>query len=365
MSMDFRRTWGVRRRGGGRTSGDEARGSYYGMPVIHKPHWKWMIVIYFFLGGIAGAAYVIATISHVFGGTEGKRVGRVGRYLSFAMLPPSVLMLILDLKRPERFFYMLRVLKLRSPMSVGTWGLTAFGGFCTLSAMVQAAHDGWLRRPSGMARLLKAIPLPLVGVLGTGPAFFVSGYTGVLLVATAVPIWTRNYLTMGPLFLASAMSNATAAIALILSLSRGTKEDTLKRLEKLDAISIVAEFALMSAAKSNLGPTIGKPLNEGKLGMIYRAGVLGSGVAAPLALQALGSKLSGSPARIITAIASVLTLIGGFALRYVLVVAGQESADDPQATFEMMRMGDERAERGGRRAECSGGAGKGVKGVKA
>jgi hypothetical protein len=171
MSMDFRRTWGTRQRGGGRTSGDEALDSNYGMPVIHKPHWQWMIVIYFFLGGIAGAAYAIATTAHLFGGQEGKRIGRAGRYLSFAMLPPSVLMLILDLKRPERFFYMLRVLKLRSPMSVGTWGLTAFGGFCTLSAFAQAAQDGLLRRPRGLARLLQATPVPLVGVLGTGPAF--------------------------------------------------------------------------------------------------------------------------------------------------------------------------------------------------
>jgi formate-dependent nitrite reductase membrane component NrfD len=102
----------------------------------------------------------------------------------------------------------------------------------------------------------------------------------------------------------------------------------------------VAELALMSTAKTNLGPTIGKPLNEGQLGLVYRTGVLGSGVAAPLALQAVGSRLSGPPATVVTAIASILTLVGGFALRYVLVVAGQASSDDPHATFEMTKRSD-------------------------
>ena len=79
----------------------------------------------------------------------------------------------------------------------------------------------------------------LVGVVGTLPALLVIGYTGVLLAATAVPLWTRSYLLLGPLFLASALSSATAAIALVLAAARGTSRETLARLERLDAAIII------------------------------------------------------------------------------------------------------------------------------
>src|SRR5687768_12665967 len=140
MSSDYQRNWEPRR--GGRSVSDTLRGSYYGVPPVHKAHWKWLVIVYFFLGGISSASYVIASIAELVGGAEARRVTRVGRYLSLAALIPSPILLILDLGRPERFLYMLRIVKLRSPMSVGTWGLTIFGGFCTLSALIQAAQDG-------------------------------------------------------------------------------------------------------------------------------------------------------------------------------------------------------------------------------
>src|SRR5918998_3914770 len=140
VAGSFERNWEPRRRA--RSVADESRSSYYGQPVIHKPHWKWLIIWYFFLGGISSASYVIASIAALFGGREGRQITRVGRYLSLAALLPSPILLILDLGRPERFLYMLRIVKLRSPMSVGTWGLTIFGAFSAISALRQAAQDG-------------------------------------------------------------------------------------------------------------------------------------------------------------------------------------------------------------------------------
>src|SRR5688500_12997212 len=67
--------------GGGRSVSDETRTSYYGLPVIKKPHWRWLIVVYFFLGGISGASYVVATIAQIWGGKEARSIVRAGRYL--------------------------------------------------------------------------------------------------------------------------------------------------------------------------------------------------------------------------------------------------------------------------------------------
>lgn len=330
--MQYERRWETRR--GGRSVSDESRTSYYNVPVIHKPHWKWLIIFYFFLGGLSSASYVIAAVAELFGGRDGRRITRVGRYLSLAALIPSPILLILDLGRPERFYMMLRVLKLRSPMSVGTWGLTIFGIFATVTALIQAAQDGLFGWFKLLNRVLLALPCTTINIVGGVFGFFVGGYTGVLLAVTAVPLWAKNHLLLGPLFLSSAMSSAAAAITLILSFVRGTSHNTMLRLERLDTITLLAELGLIMSARANAGPVIARPIREGPLSPIFRWGVLGSGIVAPLVLQ-LSSMLRRRPlSRGATILSSLLTLTGGFLLRYVMVMAGRASADDPQATFE-------------------------------
>jgi formate-dependent nitrite reductase membrane component NrfD len=325
----------VSRRDGGRSVSDETRTSYYNLPTIKKPHWKWLIVFYFFTGGITAGCYVIATIARIFGGAEGRRIARVGRYLSFAALVPSPILLILDLGRPARFHHMLRIIKLRSPMSVGTWGLTIFGAFCTLSALIQAAEDGLFHRVRPVANLLLALPARTIGIIGSVFGFFVGGYTGVLLAATAVPLWAKNHLLLGPLFLSSAMSTSSAAIAMVLSMMRNASHSTVARLERLDTVTLLAELGLILAARANAGPVISRPVRQGRLGRIFRLGVLGTGIIAPLALQARSVLLGSKPSRVTTMLSAMLTLAGGLMLRYVMVMGGRVSADDPQATFEL------------------------------
>lgn len=337
MAAEYKRQWEPRRRGS-RSVSDESRTSYYNVPVIHKPHWKWLIICYFFLGGISSASYVIASIAELLGGRDGQRITRAGRYISFAALIPSPILLILDLGRPDRFHHMLRVVKLRSPMSVGTWGLTFFGGFCGLSVLIQAARDGLLGWIRPVNRLLLALPSRPINLVGSAFGFFVGGYTGVLLGVTAVPLWAKNALLLGPLFLSSAMSSATAAIMLILSIMRGTSHHTIQRLERLDTLALLAELGLLLAARANAGAVIARPLREGRLGLIFRWGVLGAGILAPLTLQFWQIMGWRGPSRVVNILSSVLALTGGFLLRYVMVMAGRASADDPQATFEYTRL---------------------------
>lgn len=350
MSSDYQRRWETRR--GGRSVADESRTSYYGVPVVKGPHWNWMIIVYFFLGGISSASYVISCIAELIGGKENEQIERVGRYLALAALIPSPFLLIFDLGRPERFHHMLRVIKLRSPMSVGTWGLSIFGVFTTLSALIQTAQDGFLNRFGLIKRLLLAVPCTITNLLGSVFGFFVGGYTGVLLGITAVPVWAKNHLLLGPLFLSSAMSSASAAINLILALLPGDTEASRKRMERLDTIALSAELGLVLAARANLGPVLGRPIREGHLGRVFHWGVLGTGIFLPLLLQAR-AVFGGKSSRIKTIIASICTLIGGFCVRYLMVRVGQASAKQPEATFEYTR-GDRRQEAGDRRQEAGG-----------
>ncbi|MDP8922551.1 MAG: polysulfide reductase NrfD [Chloroflexota bacterium] len=332
MATTYERTWETRRRGG-RSATEEARGSYYGVPVIHKPHWKWLVVWYFYLGGITSGSYLVATIADWLGGRAGRPIARVGRYVAFAALLPCPILLILDLGRPERFHHMLRIFRLRSPMSVGVWGLVAYSAFCTLSAAIQAANDRVFGSRTVLARFLRAHPARLAALAGLGSASFLGGYTGVLLAATAVPIWTRNALLLGPLFLSSALSTGTAVIALLLALGPRTPPESLRRLERLDALTLLAELILVLAVRVVPGRVAGRPLTEGRRGLIYLLGVVGLGTLAPLALQWPSLAHGETPSRRRTAFASACVLVGGFLLRYVMVFAGRRSADDPAATF--------------------------------
>src|SRR6266568_718601 len=99
--------------------------TYYDYPALKQPFWRWEIIWYFFLGGLSAGCYVIATIASLFGSKEDRAVARTGYYLSLLALLPCPALLIKDLGRPERFLNMLRVFKVKSPMStrVRIWRL--------------------------------------------------------------------------------------------------------------------------------------------------------------------------------------------------------------------------------------------------
>src|SRR5881394_3555588 len=132
---------------------EQREATYYDYPVLKAPVWRWEIILYFFMGGLAAGCYVIATIASLFGSREDRVVARAGYYLSLLALLPCPPLLIKDLGRPERFLNMLRIFKVRSPMSMGTWGLLSFSLFSGVTALIQAARDGLLGKWWG-ARLL-------------------------------------------------------------------------------------------------------------------------------------------------------------------------------------------------------------------
>ncbi|HVA23032.1 MAG TPA: NrfD/PsrC family molybdoenzyme membrane anchor subunit [Chloroflexota bacterium] len=288
----------------------DAPASYYGLPVLKRPHWKWEIVLYFWIGGIAAGAYVIAAIADLFGGDEDRRTAKAGRLIALPLMVAAPALLIKDLGRPEKFFNMLRILKIKSPMSAGTWGLTALGAFTSLSALLEWLPFRTVRR--------------CVALAGAPFGLFVSGYTGVLISATAIPIWFKNRLLWGPTFLASAFSTGIAAIQAALALS-GKPSD---KLHHADTLALAAEAALLGASLVRLGDT-GKPLTSGRWSSLFVPGALGLGVGLPLLLSLVRG------GRGLAVLRSLCVLLGGLALRASVVYAGKDSADDPQAYFAM------------------------------
>lgn len=310
-----------------------ARLDYYGVPPIKKPHWKWEIVLYFFLGGVASGAYTIATFAEVYGDGRYRNLIRAGRYIALPCLMISPLLLIKDLGKPSRFFNMLRIFKIKSPMSMGTWGLVAFSGFATLSAATELAAQG-VGRGTLPARVILLLPTNWIGRIGTFFALFVGGYTGVLLSATAVPLWSRNKYLLGPTFISSAVSTGAAALSAALTLTGHDDHDTMSALEEVESAALISEISLLAAQGVHAG-RLAQPLLTGKYSTLFVPGVL-LGMIVPLLAQLNGLR-RGRRTRLGRLITSLLVLAGGLMLRYTLIYAGKHSADTPGAYFSQTR----------------------------
>ncbi|MDW7983019.1 MAG: hypothetical protein RMH81_09440, partial [Thermomicrobium sp.] len=161
-----------------------------------------------------------------------------------------------------------------------------------------------------------------------------AGYTGVLLGATAVPLWARNALRLGPLFLCSALSSAAAALSLLLG-SRAETARARHAVERVERLALVGEIALLEAVRLGSGPVIGRPLAEGLAGGAF-AGARASAMGA-LALHLLAAVSPRWLGRALRLVASLLALGGAFLLRSSIVFGGHRSAEDPDATFEFTR----------------------------
>lgn len=318
--------------GGASKSWSGKASTYYGIPLVKKAHWGWQIILYFFLGGIAGGSFLVATLADLFDAKKYASLIRSGRYLSFVCILVSPVLLILDLGKPERFHHMLRVLKFRSAMSLGTWGLSTFALCCGFTTAQQMANDGLLNWFPPLARLLKALPVKALATIGSFFGLFVASYTGVLLSSTAVPIWARAKHILGPLFLTSGLSTALASLSLILSLGRNNKQ-TLEQLERAELVAMTTELGLISALAPTLG-SLGKPLYKGKLGSFFLVGTVANGVLVPLLVRLGGKVTRKATTRGANIALSLMVLVGGMILRYVWVVVGRASADDPQAVHE-------------------------------
>jgi formate-dependent nitrite reductase membrane component NrfD len=299
--------------------------NYYGIPPIKKAHWTWQIPIYFWIGGIAAGVQLFTTLAEVLGHRD-QALTRIGRYTALVTMILSPILLIWDLGRPERFYNMMRIWKLRSPMSNQSWSLLVYGNLSGLIAARQAAEDGLLGRNFLSRLLIKAIPARLLGVLALPVALFVGSNTGTLLSATSVPMWARNWALMGPTFLASGVSTALSYLSLVLHLGRWGEEKTLHVLRRAERLVLLVETALIAASLLRMGRW-GKPLFSKEIAPLFVGGTLLAGIAAPFTL------LFGKESRNKSILASALVLLGGLSFRFAMVLGGRESADDPEAYF--------------------------------
>ena len=286
-----------------------------------EPDWAWLIVLYFFLGGIAAGAYFMGALLELFGQPADRPAVRITHWLAFPLLAICGILLIADLGRPERFFHMLvqsarpplPAFKAWSPMSLGSWALLVLSGVAFLSfvdAIVEAAqgriyvHRGLLGR--------------IWALLGLGLGAFFASYTGVLLATSSFPVWSDSPL-VGALFMASAVSTGLATTLLILVLRRRHALGSREKLEEADRYAMGLELLLIVAFVASLG-ALASVFTSYLPGALWLwGGVVVVGLLVPLGLHFF-PRLLGSATHVL---APILTLVGGLILRYVVVMVPQ------------------------------------------
>jgi formate-dependent nitrite reductase membrane component NrfD len=299
-------TWAGRQRGGdGREVVPRERPtSYYGRPVIKPPPWKPALIAgYFFAGGLAGASAALGAAAHVTGNRPLERRAWATSLAGLAVSPP---LLVADLGRPARFLNMLRVFKVTSPMSVGSWVLAATSG-----AVVAAAAPSFVARVPRWVSGAAALP---AGALGT----LLASYTGGLLADTSVPAWHEARRELPFVFAGSAMASAGAAA---LALTPPRHAGPARRL-------LVAGAAVETIASRVMEHRLGElaqPYRSGSSGRLARAALAATTSGAATAAAA-GDRRDGGVA------AGVLTLAGSALQRFAVLEAGLASARDPDAT---------------------------------
>lgn len=292
--------------------------SYYGKPVIKPPPWGHEVMAYLFLGGVAGGSGLLAAGAQLTGRATLRRNTRLSALTAVGL---GAVALVLDLGRPERFLNMLRTIKPTSPMSLGSWILSAFSAGIGVASAAEIDRLTRQKLPLGpLRKLLYA----LEGPGGLEAAVFatpLAAYTAVLLSDTANPTWNAAREELPFVFVSSA-SLASSGLAMVT-----TPVAEAGPARTLAVLGVVGDLVATKLMHDRMDPIAAEPLHHGTPGKVLklseRLAVVGG----------IGTLLGGRKRPI--AIASGLCLLAASALtRFGVFEAGIESAKDPRYTIE-------------------------------
>lgn len=283
-----------------------AAATYYDLPVVKPPPWRWFVPAYFYASGLGGAAGTLAAAAELAGE---QRLARRLHAVATISEAAGAALLIADLGRPARFHHMMRVFRPTSPMNAGVWILAASGASSGLALLADLGGRRRRRR------------LGVTGAIGAITGAMLSTYTAVLLGNTAIPIWEATRRRMPVWF---AASSAASLASLVDLLGAGASLPRSYRIAARAAELIGARS--IEAAADAAG--VARPLREGRSGRMWRgASWLGAG--------SLIATLARRPW-----LAGVLGTAAALLARLAIVEAGRASAADPRATFQPQRRAD-------------------------
>ena len=252
-----------------------------------------------------------------------RRTGRLG---ALAGITVSFAALVHDLGKPSRFVNMLRVAKPTSPMSVGTWLLTAYGplagaaGAAELTALLPAPLRRPVRALAGPAGLGAAVVAPAIAT-----------YTAVLLADTATPAWHEAHREL-PFVFAGSAASAAGGLGMI-----GARYEDAGPARRLAFAGLVSEVLAHQAMERSMGLSA-ETLHADSAGRIDKVGKAATGVGGIAALIAeLFGRRHRRFGRALSALGGVGLMVGSACTRFAIFEAGQASARDPKYTVVPQR----------------------------
>ena len=273
-------------------------------PIIKPPVWTWEIPVYFYVGGLAGASAGVSRLAEATGNDA--LAGRAA-VVAAAGAVASPALLISDLGRPARFLHMLRMFKVTSPMSVGSWTLAAFGTAAGAGLLDRLAGG---RLPGGRAARTAA------GILGLP----LSSYTAALVTNTAVPVWHESRRILPFVFTAGA---AASSGALLTALTPAEHAAPARRLAAGGAAVELAATQLMHRRVGALADAYHSPADTAST--------------AALAAGALLIAAAARRSRPAAVAGGALVTAGAVLARWAVYKAGFASAEDPRHTVAPQR----------------------------
>lgn len=318
------------------------------MVVEHHIFWGTPVAIYLFLAGVGAGAVTVSGSVLLRGGHRGGDMFSLARYGALIGPIPVIIgtiCIIFELGRWDRALNLYKVINL-SPMSIGSWLLGLFIMTSIFYALVFVPSlfprlEDWTRRLWPAMQSLAWINVPL----GIGVAV----YTGVLLGAMpSRPLWNSPILAF--LFLISALSTGIATMILARTIfhreggtagvaSGGshqgfhesgyllTASDLMLIGFELLVIFLFLLFAHLTIGNLKYAIAIIQP--GGLMAPLFWFWVVLIGLVVPglielfYVIPRLLYKKEYNPPRGVEFMISLAVLIGGFMLRYVIVMAGQ------------------------------------------
>ena len=293
-------------------------------PLLHV--WGWEIPVYLFLGGLVAGMMIITGYLSIRGQEEkASCICYQVPLLGMVLLSLGMFALFLDLEHKLFTWRVYTAFEIKSPMSWGSWILLLV--YPVLLANMLLHLPEWLSRRlpflqswSDKMRTLRGIG-PLLGRANLVLGILLGIYTGILLSALgARPLW--NSAILGPLFLVSGLSTASALVHMI---AREREEsEMLARADNLFLgieLVLIALFFIGLLSSSDVQIKAAMLLLTGPFAAAFWVLVILLGIVVPLFLQnlAVTHRIKHSP------VVPLLVIAGGLALRFIMVQAGQYS----------------------------------------
>jgi Fe-S-cluster-containing dehydrogenase component/formate-dependent nitrite reductase membrane component NrfD len=245
--------------------------------VAHPAPWGWKIATYLFTKSIAAGVIMVAALLLALGGESHSRLLNVASPLTaLVFVGITSVLLIVDLKRPERFYYLLTKSNFKSWVVIGAYVLIAYGAFAFLwlvFGLFGATPPAWL-----------ALIAALLGIAA-------AGYSGFLFAqAKGRDLWQS---ALFPWHLLVQAMVAGAAALLLAAVAGESTEPVLRAIQAILLVALAVALVmtlteLYGAAGSEEAEIAVALLRRGALSRRFWGVAVGIGVILPALLIALG-----------------------------------------------------------------------------